>query len=404
MKITIDKRNFNKLFFPYINDFSSRYLVFYGGAGSGKSHFIAQRMVLKALQSRRKMLFVRKVAATIKDSIYALTLDTLEWLQIRHLCEINRSTFTITLPNGSTIVMKGLDSNEKIKSITGITDLWMEEASEFIYDDFLQLDLRVRTSQPHQEIVLSFNPVSKQNWVYKHFFENSVADCRIIKSTYLDNAFLPQQYINTLENLILFNENYYKIYALGEFATLDKLIFTNYKVEEIPAHIAARSVGMDFGFTNDPTAAVATYYSAAARTLYILDELYAAGLTIDAMEDALSAKNFHKLPITADSAEPRTIDELRRRNINIIGAKKGKDSVLHGLTWLQSNTIIIDPKCVNTIVEFENYTWMKDRKTNEYYNTPIDDFNHCIDALRYATEQYAIGNTVKTYSKALLGL
>lgn len=407
MRITIDKRHINANFFPYIRDYSTRYLVMYGGAGSGKSHFAAQRMVIKALTSKRKMLFIRKVAATIKDSIYALTLDTLDFLQVRNLCTINKSTFTITLPNGSEIIMKGNDDPEKVKSITGITDIWIEEATELTYDDFLQLDLRLRAPVPDQEIVLTFNPVSKNNWCYLHWFGASPPeDARVLHSTYLDNAFLPEAYVTNLQNLSKYNQAYYKVYALGQFATLDKLIFSSYKTEVPNEHVLGlpKTIGLDFGFTNDPTAAVLIAYDKPNRSVHILEEMYGKGMVTDDIYTELVRKGFDKYNITADSAEPRMIKELGRKGLRISAAKKGKDSILHGLTWLQGNYLVVAPHCNHIINELSNYTWMKDKKTNEYYNVPIDDYNHCIDALRYGTEKYAIGNTIKTMDKALLGL
>lgn len=361
-------------------------------------------MVIKALTFKRKMLFVRKVAVTIKDSIYALVIQTLQQFQILHLCSINKSTFTITLPNGSEILLKGNDDPEKVKSITGITDIWIEEATELNYDDFLQLDLRLRALVPNQEIVLTFNPVSKTNWCYQHWFVNTPDDAAVVQSTYKDNKFLPKKYVDNLLSLAKYNEAYFKVYALGEFATLDKLIFPHFTIAEIPPDIAAKPKvsGMDFGFTNDPTAAVSIYYDAPNKTLYICDEIYGKEMTTQAIADALELFDFTN--IIGDSAEPRMIAELRRKGINIQSAKKGRDSILHGITWLQAQKLVVAPKCVNTINELRNYTWLKDKKTNEYYNQPIDEFNHCIDALRYATERYATGNQVKTMSKSLLGI
>ena len=406
LKIKIDRRNINEAYFPYVYDYSHRYVVFYGGAGSGKSHFIAQRMIIKALMNKRKMLFVRKVAVTIKDSIFALVIQTLEQLQVLSLCTVNRSTYTITLPNSSVIIMKGNDDSEKIKSINGITDIWIEEATELSYNDFLQLDLRLRALVPHQEIVLSFNPVSKANWCYQHWFLKKPEDALVVQTTYKDNAFLPPAYVKNLLNLARYNESYYRVYALGEFATLDKLVYTNYRVAAIPDEVKAQTkvVGLDFGYTNDPTAAVEIYYDARLKRLYITNEIYGKGLSAEGIYDALETRGLSKWHITADSAEPRTIAELRRKNLSIAPSKKGRDSVLHGITWLQAQEIIVAPQCKNLLVEFENYTWLKDKKTNEYYNTPIDEFNHCLDALRYATEKYAIGNTVKTMDKSLLGI
>jgi len=362
-------------------------------------------MVIKALRQKRKILFVRKFATTLKDSIFELVKSTLEQFQLLSYCIVNKSTFTIELPNGSVFLFKGIDDPEKVKSIADLTDIVIEEATELSYDDFFQLDLRLRHPfATGQEIVLMFNPVSKTNWCYQHWFVNTPDDAAVIQSTYKDNRFLPPKYVENLLSLAKYNEAYYKVYALGEFATLDKLIFPYFTIAEIPSEVAAKPKvsGMDFGFTNDPTAAVSVYYDAATRTLYICSEIYGKEMTTQAIADAIDL--YELTNITADSAEPRMIAELRRKGINVQPAKKGKDSVLHGITWLQAQKLVVSPQCVNTINELRNYTWLKDKKTNEYYNQPIDEFNHCIDALRYATERYATGNQVKTMSKSLLGI
>lgn len=407
LNLQINQRIFNSAYLPYLSDYSHRYLVFYGGAGSGKSVFAVQRTIIKALKEKRKILFIRKVATTIKDSIFELVRSTLDQFQILHLCKINLTNYSIELPNGSTFLFKGLDNQEKIKSITDITDIVIEEATELNYDDFSQLNLRLRHPYiQNQEIVLMFNPVSKANWVYKHFFEQKVADAAIVHTTYKDNRFLPETYVNSLLDLQRHNEAFYKIYALGDFATLDKLIFPHFKTADIAEQCLSKPkvVGCDFGFTNDPTAIVEVYCDAANKRIFITGEIYKTGMMINDIASSLVEAGFNHYPITCDSSEPRTVAELRRLGINAQAAKKGKDSIIHGITWLQGCDITIDVRCKHVIEEFENYTWEKDKNTNEYFNTPIDKWNHTIDALRYAVERYATGNTVKTMNKSLLGL
>lgn len=144
MKIKVHTNIFCPVYRPHLAPDGHRILVFYGGAGSGKSFFVAQRLVYKALRSRRKILVLRKVNRTTKASTFQLLLDTLEQFGIRDRCSINRTDFTITLPNGSMFLCMGLDDPEKIKSITGLTDAWLEEATEFTLDDFSQVNLRIR--------------------------------------------------------------------------------------------------------------------------------------------------------------------------------------------------------------------------------------------------------------------
>ena len=171
MKIVLGKKLFNAAYLPDIYDYSKRIQVFYGGAGSGKSVFVAQKLLLKALKDKRKVLVLRKIGRTVKNSVFQLLLDTLIDWQLIGKCSINRTDYTISLPNGSQFLCGGLDDPEKIKSIVGITDAWMEEASEFTFDDFSQIGLRVRDPfAVNQQIYLSFNPVSKANWTYLQFF------------------------------------------------------------------------------------------------------------------------------------------------------------------------------------------------------------------------------------------
>lgn len=188
------------------------------------------------MNRRRKVLIIRKVARTLKDSVFQLVLDTLEQFQFLPYCKINNSTFSITLPNGSVFLFKGIDDGgEKIKSITGITDIFIEEATELIYDDFSQLDLRLRENATDLQMMLCFNPVSKVNWCFKHWFENGTPpNTLIVKTTYKDNRFLPDAYIKSLESMMNTNPVYYRIYALGEFASLDKLVFSNWEVGVMP--------------------------------------------------------------------------------------------------------------------------------------------------------------------------
>ena len=200
MKIIVHKTIFNDVYLPHLTDYEHRYEIYYGGAGSGKSFFVAQKLVFKALSERRKILVLRKVGRTTKNSTFQLIIDTLVQFKIKDKCKINKTDYSIELPNGSLFLCSGLDDPEKIKSITGLTDAWLEEATEFAQDDFNQVDLRIRDPDAaNQQIILSFNPVSKANWCYLQFFADNkeLAEFRskveIVKSNYLNNPHLPQQ-------------------------------------------------------------------------------------------------------------------------------------------------------------------------------------------------------------------
>ena len=378
------------VYWPYVRDYITRFNVFYGGAGSGKSHFVAQKVILKALQYKRKILVVRKVGNTLKDSVWAMFLKLLYQMPgvIR---SINKSEYTIELISGSIFLFKGLDDPEKIKSIEGITDIVVEEASELTEDDFDQLNLRLRATCGMLQIHLMFNPVSKANWVYSRFFKDGTPeDTIVVHTTYKDNPYLPKEYIDSLLRLEKNNPAYFKIYVLGDFATLDKLVFpvktvrlvSQDEIKGLPFWI-----GMDFGYTNDPTAITWGYCDLVNRRLYITGEYNKKGMTNDMIAKVITDLGFAKERIIADAAEPKSIAELRRLGINrITGAVKGPDSVKNGIDRLQRYEIIIDERCTYTVEEFDNYTWKKDRKTGEYINEPVDMFNHHIDSTRYGTQ------------------
>jgi phage terminase large subunit len=362
-------------------------------------------MVLKALRDKRKILVIRKIGTTLKDSVWQMTLDTLENFQILGHCKTNKTNLTIELPGGSQFLFKGLDDPEKIKSIAGITDIIIEEATELNYEDFNQLDIRLRHPvAKDQEIILMFNPVSKLNWCYKHWFERPQEPLRtaICHTTYKDNKFLPQSQIDTLEGLKTVNETYYRIYALGEFGSLNKLVFTNWAIENFsPADIKGEViVGLDFGYVNDPTAIVASVIDNKNKTIHILDEVYQTGLLNSDIANIIKKKKWDKLLIVADSAEQKSIDEIKRYNIpRIKPCKKGPGSVLQGIQLLQQYKIIVHPSCKNMIMELQNYSWTKDRQTGEYINKPVDNYNHLCDGLRYSCVENNLENRMRTATK-----
>ena len=401
------KRNiFNETYLPYLTDYSHRYEVYYGGAGSGKSHFIAQKILFKALNDKRKVLIIRKTLNSQKDSCWRLVLEQLDQWQIRKFCKVRITDYAIELPSGSTLLFKGLDDAERIKSIVGITDIWIEEATELIEEDFDQLDLRLRARASNLQMFVSFNPISKVNYVYRKWFSETAKpgeDTLIVKTTYRDNRFLPEEYIKSLEKKIHTNPTYYKIYALGEFCSLDKLVYNNWKVEYFePPTDGKLVVGLDFGFTNDPTAIVASIVK--DDDLFIFKEYTGTGKTNQQIADIITNMGFSKSTIIADSAEPKSVAEIRRCGIQRIReSQKGKDSIIHGIQRLQGYNMHVHPSCENIITELENYSWIKDKATGEYTNKPIDMFNHSLDALRYSL-QALDQHKFTAVDKSLLGL
>ena len=396
----------NGAYMPYLYDYSHRYEVYYGGAGSGKSVFIAQKIILKALSDKRKVLIIRKTLNSQKDSCWRLMLEQLSDLNIRQLCKVRITDFTIELPNGSALLFKGLDDSERIKSIVGITDIWIEEATELIEEDFDQLDLRLRARTSDLQMFVSFNPISKVNYVYRKWFAETAVvggDTLIVKTTYKDNRFLPEEYIKSLESKIKTNPTYYRIYALGEFCSLDKLVYNNWRVEAFePPKDGKLIVGLDFGFTNDPTAIVASIVK--GDDIFVFKEFTGTGKTNQQIAEIITSMGFAKSTIIADSAEPKSVAEIKRCGIQRIKeSTKGKDSIIHGIQKLQGYNLIVHPSCENIIMELENYSWIKDKATGEYTNKPIDMFNHSLDALRYSL-QALDQHKFTAVSKDVLGL
>ena len=403
IKLNIARSLFNDAYYPYLFDYSNRYEVYYGRAGSGKSVFITQKILCKACTSKRKVLVIRKYATTLKDSVFQLFIDQLKKWKIYKFCKVNMSTYTITLPNESVLLFKGLDDPEKIKSITDITDIWCEECSELSLDEFTQLDLRLRAQSGNLQIFVSFNPVSKQNFVYQKWFANGTPDNTfVLHTTYKDNKFLPKEYIDALLEKQKSNPTYYKIYALGEFCTLDKLVYYNWKVEDFD-HTQIKGkllVGLDFGYTNDPTALVASVMT--DKKIYIFKEWVDTNKTNPQIAQVIKSLGLQKSTIICDSAEPKSIQELRQNGIYAAReSTKGPDSIIHGIQKLWEYEIIVHPSCTETITEFENYAWQKDKTTGEYINKPIDMFNHCMDALRYSLQ--CAGQQIK-FAKMFPGL
>ena len=396
---------FNRHIYDHLFDYDTFTEVHYGGASSGKSHGVFQKIVIKALKDwkkPRKILVLRKVGATVRDSVFADVQATLSYFGILNMCKVNMSAFRIELPNGAEFIFKGMDNAEKIKSIKGISDVVMEEASEFILDDYTQLTLRLRDKAHKQkQIYLMFNPVSKANWVYNAFFVKKPKNTVVYQTTYKDNRFLDAVTRENIEELANRNEAYYKIYALGEFATLDKLVFPKYTkallnkddLRQIPSYF-----GLDYGFINDPSAFMHVKIDDDRKRLYVVEEYVKKGLTNDKIAESITALGYAKEQIRADSAEKKSNQELRNLGISrVIDVKKGAGSVMQGIQYLLQYEWIVDERCVKTIEELENYTWKKDKATNEYINEPVDSYNHCLDAIRYAIQDKITKSKIKTF-------
>lgn len=400
--VVISPEIINEIYIPHLSNMA-RTQIFFGGSSSGKSVFLAQRDVIDAMEGKRNFLVCRHVGRTIRRSVFAEIKKVITDWEIKHLFDIKESEMVITHENGKQILFAGLDDTEKLKSITPadgvITDIRIEEATETTPDSLKQLYKRQRGGDPDtpKRLTLSFNPILLSHHIYQSYFapvgwtENQTQyrspDGRlsILKTWYIHNKFLTADDVYDLENEQ--DEYYRNVYTFGNWGILGDVIFKNWKVEDLGDMVnqfTNHRHGGDFGFSNDPAAIAVTHYDKARKRIYIYDELYERGLTNDILAretNSLIGKQY----ITWDSAEPKSIAELRQHGVMAMAAEKGKDSILHGIQWLQQQEIIIDQKCVNTINEFQQYQWKKDKDGNAM-RQPVDKNDHIISAVRYAYE------------------
>lgn len=390
----------NDVYIPHLDNYA-RTQIFYGGSSSGKSWFLAQRCVLDILAGGRNYLVCRQVARTIRSSVFQQIERVIREAGLLDYFSINKSDAVMTCKNGYQILFAGLDDVEKIKSLVPavgvITDIWIEEATETERGDVKDLYKRQRGGDEatKKRMILSFNPILQSHWIYTEHFE-SVAwsdeqqeyrndDISILKTTYKDNRFLTTQDIHDLENE---RDKYrYDVYTLGKWGILGHVIFTNWRVEDLSGlhnqFTNARN-GLDFGFSSDPAALWISHYDRKNKRIYVYDELYERGLTNDILAERIKEKigiNY----VVCDSAEPKSIAELRNHGVSAGEAKKGKDSVLFGIQWLQQQEIIVDKFCINAKNEISTYHWLEDAGGNAI-KKPVDKNNHLIDAARYAHE------------------
>ena len=350
--------------------------------------FAAQKHLLRILnEPDHRILVVRKVARTLRHSVFAQFRDLIGDWNLTKLFKVNKSDMEITCVNGNQILFAGLDDVEKLKSITGITSIWIEEASEIAENDFNQLDLRLRgKTKNYKQITLTFNPISALSWLKKHFFDVSRPNVTKLKTTYLDNKFIDAEYKDMIESLKEKDYVLYQIYALGEWGVLGNLIYTNWVVEEISKDeddYGSTYQGLDFGF-NNPSAYVKSGYK--DDEIYIFKEFYRRELTNTELIEALDGCADKNKEIFADSAEPDRIKEFKQSGYRKIrGAKKEKHSVKSGIDFLRGRKIHVHPDCVETIKELQSYKYKEDKDGN-VFDEPVDLFNHCLDGLRYSYE------------------
>ena len=373
-----------------------RYEIPWGGAGSGKSHIVARKLLYRMLNEsdvKHNFLIIRKVDRTIKKSVWTLMKNIISIWGLTDQFQFNQTDRTMIWKfNGAQFMFSGLDDVEKLKSIEGVTSIWVEEATELNQEDFEQLDLRLRGEFGClKQISLTFNPISEQHWIKKIFFDSPMEGVFTLKTTFLDNYFIDDEYKMVMQNKKLTNPRFYNIYALGNWGTAEGLIFQNVtqrliREDELTGLDCVQ--GLDFGYTNDPSAFNQTYIDLKNKKIFIFDGFYEKGLSNNAITAKIKELALHRHMTTADSSEPKSIDAIKAKGVRVQGAQKGKDSINSGIDFLLDYEIILNAHLVEFMTEFNNYSWAIDKKTNKTTNKPVDDFNHFIDSLRYATEKY----------------
>ncbi|MCY8164718.1 PBSX family phage terminase large subunit [Bacillus inaquosorum] len=383
-------------------NYEGRYRVVKGGRGSKKSTTTALNIIYRMMQfPQANTLVVRKVFKDHKDSTYAQLKWAIRRLKVEHLWEWTKSPLEIRYkPTGQKILFRGLDDPMSVTSITVdvgyLCWAWFEEAYQILNeDDFNKVDMSIRGELPpgyFKQITLSFNPWNEKHWLKRRFFDVQDNNILALTTNYKCNEFLGDDDRQLFDWMKKNNLRRYKIEGLGEWGIAEGAIFTNWREFafdrfEIAKREGVKSAfGLDFGFTTDPSALACSLVDIKNRELYIFDEMYKPRLLNNEIAETITEMGYSKELIIADSAEQKSIAELRKYGLKKIKpAEKGPDSIKAGIQFLQQFTIFIHPKCSNAAMEFSNYVWDKN-KDGKLINKPVDEYNHFIDALRYSME------------------
>lgn len=378
-----------------------------GSAGSAKSYFITQKIIVRCCRERIKVAVCRRYGTTIRNTCFALFKDILDKWKLTQYVNIRETDFNIKFPNGSEIIFLGLDEETKLLSLHGIGTIFIEEVYEVPKPIVEQLNMRMRGTNENQQIIMAFNPISSNHWL-KEFCDNPPQSFLFHHSTYKDNPFLPAEYVRALDEMETRNPARYRIYGRGEWGVDNEgLVIKNWRAEEFnPMELAKtleHRVGMDLGWI-DKSAVIDTLYDRQNKIIYVFNEFYKSGCQLAELATAIKDMNIGKTKLYVDSAEPRSIQYLRNNQINAVAAQKGQDSVRAGLMFLQDHLIIVRPQCKNFITELENFSYIKSKKTGEWTDDTTHEWSHAIDACRYAYSDIYTNKQIKTMSKAALGL
>lgn len=409
-------------------NFKGRYRVAKGGRGSKKSTTASFWFPYNMMKYYHKYnlkpntLVIRRFYNTHRDSTFAQLKWAINRLGVSHLWKATKSPLELTyIPSGQKIMFRGLDDPQSITSITVeegyLCWVWWEEAFQITNeDDFNKVDMSIRGEIPaplFKQHTFTFNPWSDKIWLKRRFFDkvspstglSPEGDILAITKNYDCNEFLGDDDRLIFERMKEENPRRYSIEGLGEWGIAEGLVYENWQEMDFDYEhmkwekdkydnpVYRDLAGLDFGYTNDPTAFIALLVDEKSKRIFIYDEVYKTRMKNQDIYDTLRYKGFANARICADSEDPKTIDELKDKGLNrIFGAKKGPGSVNAGIQKLQDYKIFVHPRCVNTIVELSNYIWAPDKDTGKPTNNPMDEYNHLMDALRYATEELNISN------------
>ena len=384
-------------------NFKGRYRVCKGSRASKKSKTTALWFIVNMMKHHKaNLLVVRKSYRTLKDSCFTELRWAIHRLGVDDFWDYRLNPLEIIYkPTGQKIYFRGLDDPLKVTSITvdvgSLCWLWIEEAYEISKEqDFDMLDESVRGELPEgyfKRFTITFNPWNERHWLKARFFDNPSEDILALTTTYKCNEWLDKADIKLFEDMRVRNPRRYQVAGLGNWGVVDGLVYENWREEVFTLSDVRNCItvaGLDFGYTNDPSALFVGFLDREEKKLYVWDEMYEKGLSNKRIFEEISRLGYAKERITADSAEPKSIDELKGYGLRVTPAKKGKDSVLNGIQWIQDLSIIVHPRCVNFLTEIGSYTW-KDDKFGKRLNEPIDDSNHLMDAMRYALEKHIKG-------------
>ncbi len=392
-----DSRLFNKVYIPLLRD-TNRYLLLYGGRDSAKSYFAAQKVLIDTMsKTYSRFILLRKIYADIKDSQFQTIKDIISSYGLMDYFTITENPLKITFkPNGNYILARGLDKDYKMKSIKDPTGIWYEEMNEIAFNDFLKSTSSLRGGVIQE--IATFNPEMEDSWITNYFFppkesfekedgnflkvDSIRKDTTILHTTYKDNKFVTEQSIELLESFKQVDYHYYRIYTLGLWGgALEGLIYQNWDVVEKLPDEEVVYYGLDFGYSNDESGVVKCCFK--GDDLFVEEVLYQKGLTNQDIAEVLRSKGITENQlIIADSAEPKSIQELYREGFTIRGAIKGTDSIRNGIDILKRYKIHVVRGSNNLIRELKNYRWAMDRD-GKSMNVPIDKLNHLLDPLRY---------------------